>query len=401
MRYPTPMLTLLGFLLLCGFAADQPRQRVFISTQTDISSQLVSKSRLPILSSKVEGTTAVLEVDAKDIHTIAHFIHERTGRCGGFFVEPNPHSAFAENTAPVNNEIRYNITQQETIKAMIELVDEPAIRASIKKLSSFRNRYYKSQHGVDSQEWVRDRWKELTADREDVQVRLVEHEDWLQPSVELKITGTDKPEEYVVLGGHGDSISGWFPDTEVFAPGADDNASGIAVLTEVLRVLGKHPERKPKRSLLFYSYAAEEVGLRGSDEIAKQAKSDDKAVLAVMQLDMTNFEGSDEDLVFISDNTDSSLTRFGEELVAAYLPDIEISRGPCGYACSDHASWTRQGFRAVFPFESNTDRINRAIHTHRDTLSNSGNHANHAVPFAKLAIAFAIELGLGNLELEL
>jgi hypothetical protein len=49
------------------------------------------------------------------------------------------------------------------------------------------------------------------------------------------------------------------------------------------------------------------------------------------------------------------------------------------------------------PFESRMAQRNMAIHTARDTLEVSGNNAAHAIKFARLATAFAIELGKGEL----
>jgi leucyl aminopeptidase len=69
----------------------------------------------------------------------------------------------------------------------------------------------------------------------------------------------------------------------------------------------------------------------------------------------------------------------------------------CGYACSDHASWTRIGVPASMPFESRMNQRNKHIHTGRDTLETSGDNALHAAKFARLATAYAIELGKGEL----
>ena len=43
-------------------------------------------------------------------------------------------------------------------------------------------------------------------------------------------------------------------------------------------------------------------------------------------------------------------------------------------------------------FESSFDGMNHDIHTERDTLETSGGDASHSVPFARLAVAFAVEL---------
>ena len=206
----------------------------------------------------------------------------------------------------------------------------------------------------------------------------------------LTIPGSEKPEEIVVLGGHLDSINGMWGGEANRAPGADDNASGIAVLTESLRVLAASGFR-PRRTVEFMGYAAEEVGLRGSKEIAASYSKQGKKVAAVIQFDMTNYKGSDKAIYLLTDHVDPGVTDFLGKLIDAYA-QVPWSTTKCGYACSDHASWTRSGYPSSAAFESAFDGMNRDIHTDRDTLSKSGGTAEHSVSFAKLAAAFAAEV---------
>ncbi len=67
-------------------------------------------------------------------------------------------------------------------------------------------------------------------------------------------------EETIILGAHHDHFG---VQAGLVFPGADDNASGSAVLLEIARVLAITGSR-PKRSLLFLSFAGEEQGLLGS-----------------------------------------------------------------------------------------------------------------------------------------
>ena len=138
-------------------------------------------------------------------------------------------------------------------------------------------------------------------------------------------------------------------------------------------------------------YAAEEVGLRGSDEIAKDFRAKDVKVVGKMQLDMTNYKGSEEDIVLVSDYTNRAQNEFTSQLIEEYV-QVKWGWTSCGYACSDHASWHRQGFPASMPFEALKDDMNSKIHTKDDTLENSGGHAGHAKNFAKLALSFVIEM---------
>lgn len=176
------------------------------------------------------------------------------------------------------------------------------------------------------------------------------------------------------------------------APGADDDASGIAGLTEVLRVIAASGYT-PRRTIKLIAYAAEEVGLRGSQEIASEYKKTGVNVVGVIQLDMTNFKGSENDLYLFTDYTDEPQNRFLANLVKTYLPTLTVGYDKCGYACSDHAAWHAQGYAASMPFESEIRKDNPHIHTARDTLANSGGHALHALKFAWLAAAYAVELG--------
>lgn len=208
----------------------------------------------------------------------------------------------------------------------------------------------------------------------------------------LSIAGSERPDESIVLGAHLDSIlSSRMSDTAT-APGADDDASGVASLTEALRAMLAHGYR-PMRSVHFIAYAAEEVGLRGSQDIARSFKQSKGAVMGVLQLDMTNYKGTANDIVLFTDYTDGKQNAFLAELMSSYLPDLTVGYDKCGYACSDHASWQALGYPASMPFESSFARDNPAIHTAKDTFANSGGQAVHALKFARLAAAFAIELG--------
>ncbi|MFK7873017.1 MAG: M20/M25/M40 family metallo-hydrolase [Oligoflexales bacterium] len=324
-------------------------------------------------------------------------IHEKLNRCGGFFLEGAEAEglgflALSDHEASSSVSYRYpEVEVQEHIAGVMNQVQEASILEMIEKLSAFQNRYYRSQYGVQSQTLVMDTWKELAKDREDISVEMISHRGFPQPSVVLTIEGTKRPNEVVVLGGHGDSIAGWMPDQNVDAPGADDNASGIATLTEVLRRVIAN-DYHPERTVQVMSYAAEEVGLVGSARIAAQYEREQKQVVGVLQFDMTNFSGSVEDVVLMTDHTNPDLTRWTEDLLNAYQPDVEVGRDQCGYACSDHASWTRYGYPSVMPFESRMDDHSPHIHTNRDTLDRSDASAGHAKVFAKLGVTWMMEL---------
>ena len=171
------------------------------------------------------------------------------------------------------------------------------------------------------------------------------HASWKQKSVIATIKGTDRASEVVVVGAHLDSINQAGTTETTRAPGADDDASGVASITEVLRTMVANGY-KPRRTLKFMAYAAEEVGLRGSQEIATSYANAGTNVVGVMQLDMTNYKGSVNDIYIYTDYTDSAQNTFVTNLIKAYLPTLKVGTDKCGYGCSDHASWTAKGYYA-------------------------------------------------------
>jgi hypothetical protein len=167
-------------------------------------------------------------------------------------------------------------------------------------------------------------------------------------------------------------------------------------LTEVIRI-ALASGWQPRRTVKFMGYAAEEVGLRGSNAIATSFSNQGKNVVGVLQLDMTNYKsGPVDDMQLITDYSNATLKTFLTDLFDEYLAPMGLSRGTytCGYGCSDHASWTSAGYPAAMMFEAgDTGGYNPNIHTANDTLANMGESAGHSVKFAQLGLAFLGELG--------
>lgn len=99
----------------------------------------------------------------------------------------------------------------------------------------------------------------------------------------LEGSDRDLGREYVLLGAHHDHL-GQGSEGRYF-PGANDNASGVAALLEAARVLGKGPE-KPRRSVVFVGFGAEEWGLWGSRAFVESPAVPLKRTIAMLNVDM-------------------------------------------------------------------------------------------------------------------
>jgi leucyl aminopeptidase len=340
---------------------------------------------------------SVVKLDQSEVEKLSALIHDELHRCGGFIA----HESYEEARSAITSQgesyfaksavfADYDITNQSTVRPMVAQVSDANILGTINKLSEYKTRYYKSETGVQSSQHIRDTWAGLAKNRNDVKVELVTHRSWPQGSIIMTIEGSEKSDEIVIIGGHADSIAGMFGGSGR-APGSDDNASGIATITEIIRIMMDN-NMKPKRTVQFMGYAAEEVGLLGSKEIAASYKADGKKVVGVIQFDMTLRKGTaDKDIVFMSDFTNAAQNEFLGKLIDEYVK-VPWGYSKCGYGCSDHASWTANGYPASIPFESTMGDINHSIHTDRDTVENAGGDAKHAAKFAKLGVAFIGEL---------
>ncbi|PQO45686.1 M28 family metallopeptidase [Blastopirellula marina] len=99
----------------------------------------------------------------------------------------------------------------------------------------------------------------------------------------VEVPGTRRPEEIVLLGAHYDTV----PET----PGADDNASAVAVLLETARLLKDHVG---KRTLRFVAFACEEppyylIDLMGSQHHAREAKQRGEKIVGMLCLEMVGY----------------------------------------------------------------------------------------------------------------
>ncbi len=342
----------------------------------------------------------LVQVDEETMLKLSAAIHKELKRCGGFIVHASEEEgrqalAKAGTVQPLALAVSrpsYAIDNQTTVNGILPTMQASNIAQTIIDMSNFANRYYRTTNGANASDWLAQKWTSMAAGRSDISVAQYTHSGYNQKSVIMTIAGTDNASEVIVMGGHLDSINMSGNGETSRSPGADDDASGIASLTEAVRAMIASGY-KPRRTIKIMGYAAEEAGLLGSKDIAANFKANNINVVGVLQLDMTNYRGSAKDVWIYTDYTDSQQNTFLASLMSTYQPAVTVGYSSCGYACSDHASWQNQGFPASIPFETLMGEDNPYIHTANDTYANSGNQADHALKFAKLAAAYAVELG--------
>ncbi len=153
--------------------------------------------------------------------------------------------------------------------------------ADVDALVDFGTRHSLSETNVHTADWLADRFQAVGCD----EVTL--HDFRIGPrtrhNVVATIRGTDRPEEFVLVGAHYDSRNAQIADAEGLAPGANDNASGTAALLELARAMALDP---PARSVRLLAFSGEEQGLLGSRAYAKTCRDENIAIVLMINLDM-------------------------------------------------------------------------------------------------------------------
>ena len=181
----------------------------------------------------------------------------------------------------------------------------------------FRNRYCNSTLGLLAQDWILSRIHNTTTQPEHID--LIPNKS-PQRSIVLSIPGLSN--NSVSVGAHMDSINIRDPLNgsydAMFAPGADDNASGSVVLLEVLRAFLSHVATVGalENEVQFHWYAAEEVGLWGSSSVFSGMRDKSAPLKAMLNLDMVGYPGGGTDMIGVQqDHVDKNLTSFVTTLI--------------------------------------------------------------------------------------
>ena len=284
----------------------------------------------------------------------------------------------------------------ELVKPVLKTLSTDGPKANLEKFTSFRTRYYRSDTGKQSQQWLKAKIQETTDEfappglKSLISVSEFPHS-WGQNSIILRIKGSNPSAGTVIISAHQDSTNMW---PFLPAPGADDDGSGTVTILEAYRSLIA-ANFTPVHDVEFHWYSAEEAGLLGSQAVAKHYSEHGANIKAQIQFDMTAWvqRGSREEVGIITDFVDPNLTAYVTKLVETYL-SIPPAHTKCGYACSDHASWTKYGYPSAFTIESSFETTNHNIHSANDRIDFSPEFSfEHALEFSKLAVAFAIEVG--------
>ncbi len=283
------------------------------------------------------------------------------------------------------SESKLTITEQDPlVLSLLSQVSGTNLTSLVQHMQDYNTRNAYHSQSVVAQNWIKDQLEDLGLE--------VELMDFTMPSgpasdnvIATKV-GTKYPNEFVIIGGHYDSMS----NSDV-QPGADDNASGTAAVMEMARILSQY---EFDRTIVFCAFSGEEYGLYGSAAYASRCAQQGMNILGYFNLDMIGYLKPTNTVIkstLIYPQSALELAQFYTTVSNLYLPEFVVTPGSLSGGDSDHTSFNNNGFMGIFPFED-ISNYSPYIHTVNDLVGPSYNNEAQAVIFTKATLASAVTM---------
>lgn len=213
-----------------------------------------------------------------------------------------------------------------------------------------------------------------------------------------ELPGATSPDEIVLVTAHLDSINE-AGDAQVRAPGADDDASGVAGVMAAAEILAAH---QFQRTLRFVLFTGEEQGLCGSFAYAHAADTAGEKIVAVLNLDMIAWDGDNDPIVRLHTRRTRDAGYAADKTIAdtfiAVVTDYALELTPRiaadGEEASDTYAFWSAGYPGILAIEDDlSDDFNPNYHSDDDTVS--GYNQGYFTNFVKATVgASAVLAGL-------
>lgn len=237
---------------------------------------------------------------------------------GSLYGPAEPWGFAPEASWPPTTEIGKELEPQKPdalTRDIIAQVDQDSVESIITKLAGFGTRHTlstqnSSTRGIGAaRDWIYNEMRDYASQGNGSM--NVYFNSYIQPvasrilfpvnitNVIAQINGSSDPNRVHIVTAHYDSRRLNVSDYTNDAPGADDDASGVAVVMEMARICAK---QKPKATMIFAAVAGEEQGLYGADHLAKTLKAAGYNVEGNWNVDTVG-SGSNEPFTPINEHT--------------------------------------------------------------------------------------------------
>lgn len=309
----------------------------------------------------------------------------------GFFLSTLAFSQ--QNPTPNLKPERAKAIIDTEIASMVREVSSDSIKSYILRMAAFGTRHSLSDTTSTTQgigaarRWVADKFRQFGQRHADMQVKLdpfVVRPDARRPRVPYPVTmknvvvimnGADPNDSRIILvSGHLDSRNTDVMDSTGLAPGANDDASGVAVSLELARVMSK---KKLPCTIIFMAVQGEEQGLLGAQHMAESIKTAGGNLVAMLNNDIVGNSIASE----TGEKNNQTVRIFSEMIPALETQDQTTARTAMK---SENDSPSRQLARYVKESsEVYLKGFNTTLNARPDRFLRGGDHT----PFSRLGFS--------------
>ena len=185
---------------------------------------------------------------------------------------------------------------ENIVPVLLAQVESDRLLAHIRRLQGFRTRHIGSsqvspQEGIGAaRKYIKDQLEILSAAsggnlytfEQSFEAFVTADEKSTQYNIVGAISGAEVNAGTIIIGAHYDSIGTPLISSEAYAPGANDNGSGVAALLELARVMSPAQYRA---TIMFVFFSAEEFNRQGSINFAAWVRDKNIDVLGMINVD--------------------------------------------------------------------------------------------------------------------
>jgi hypothetical protein len=272
-------------------------------------------------------------------------------------------SSTFKNQKYISPDFDFSLTDSSIVQ-ITSAINLDSVRYFIQSLQDFGTRFLFADTRDSVASWIKTQF--LNMGYTDVVVDSFEYDGTWQKNVIATLPGIYEPDKINIIGGHHDSYSSG--DPLIFAPGADDNASGTSAVLEMARVL-KEQNYEPESTIKFITFGAEEYGLWGSKDYALKAYNSGMDINIMINHDMishtySTLQNSAVDINYYTGfEYLIDLAQYCTENYSVIAPEI----GSQNSSGSDSHSFWQRGFPSVYFEESDFSPF---YHSPADTIGN-------------------------------
>jgi hypothetical protein len=246
--------------------------------------------------------------------------------------------------APIE-QILKDFSYDPGVDSLLSFVSADSLYAWTLRMQNFQTRYSYSDSIHSARQWLLDKFVSFGIDS------VWFHHYYYgshQYNVVATVEGTAHPDIVMVVGGHYDSVVyGLGTDPYVWAPGADDNASGTAATLEMARIIIQNPLPV---TVIFVPFAQEEQGLIGSDNFAEYIHDQGINLHLMLNADMIGHSvDADTDVTIYSAFDVGEFVNIMIDMADNYTYLRAHYNGQS--SGSDHYSFYQWGYDAIFVSE--------------------------------------------------